>query len=79
MGNTGLSKAFGRVLRELRLSKKLTQEELADLAQFDRTFIGLLERGERSASLDTVFKLADVLGISSNRFIAKVEAVIRES
>jgi transcriptional regulator with XRE-family HTH domain len=78
MGNAGLSKAFGVVLRELRLSKKLTQEELADLAQFDRTFIGLLERGERSASLETVFKLAAVLGVSSSRLIAKVEAAIRE-
>jgi transcriptional regulator with XRE-family HTH domain len=78
MGNGEITIAFGQVLRELRVAKKLTQEQLADLADFDRTFIGFLERGERSPSLDTVFALATALGIPANRLIAKVDALLRE-
>lgn len=78
MGNGEITIAFGQVLRDLRVARKLTQEQLADLADFDRTFIGFLERGERSPSLDTVFALARALGIPANRFIAKVDAILRE-
>jgi transcriptional regulator with XRE-family HTH domain len=76
MGNGAIGNAFGQVLRELRIAKKLTQEELADLSNFDRTFIGFLERGERGPSLETVFSLAKALGIPANRLIAKVDALL---
>jgi len=58
-----LSKSFGKKLRILRKSKKLSQEELAEKANLHPTYIGVIERGEQSATLDTVEKLAGALQI----------------
>jgi transcriptional regulator with XRE-family HTH domain len=53
--------AFGRVLRELRTRKGWSQYKLADASGLDRSYISLLERGERSPTLDSVLRLGDVL------------------
>jgi len=54
--------AFGQVLRELRQQRGLTQEGLADVGGFDRTYPSLLERGLRTPTLSVLFRLADCLG-----------------
>jgi transcriptional regulator with XRE-family HTH domain len=56
--------AFGRVLREARRRKGLSQEDLAGDAQFDRTYPSLLERGLRTPTLTVIFQLAEVLEMS---------------
>jgi len=56
---------FGSRVRGLRLQKGLSQEELAQLAGIDRTYIGGVERGERNLSLLNVKKLADALDINA--------------
>jgi transcriptional regulator with XRE-family HTH domain len=63
--------AFGRVLREERRARGLSQEELASRGDFDRTYPSLLERGLRTPTLTAVFRLADVLGISASTLVAK--------
>ncbi len=63
--------AFGRVLRELRRQKGLSQEQLASLGDFDRTYPSLLERGLRTPTLTVIFRLADVLGISAASLFSK--------
>lgn len=52
---------FGLNLKEVRLEAKLTQEELAELTNFHRTYIGLLEAGKRNPTLDTLIKLSIAL------------------
>ena len=42
---------FGERLRAVRLAFGLSQEALADLAGFDRTYVSLVERGRRNISL----------------------------
>ena len=49
---------FGARLRQLRTSKKLSQEKLAELAGLHRTFVSMVERGERNVTIATVEKLA---------------------
>ena len=65
-----VARAFGRVLRELRLARGLSQERLADLGDFDRTYPSLLERGLRTPTLTVVFKLAEVLGVGASTLVA---------
>ncbi len=54
---------FGGRVRALRHQKNLSQEELAEQAGIDRTYVGGVERGERNVSLLNVKRLADALGI----------------
>jgi transcriptional regulator with XRE-family HTH domain len=65
--------AFGRVLRELRLERGLSQEKLALDAGVQRNFVSLLERGQNAASLKTLFKLAKTLDIPASVLISRVE------
>jgi transcriptional regulator with XRE-family HTH domain len=58
-----LRKAFARNLRLLRANARFSQEELADLAELDRTYISALERCIYSASLDTIERIANALKI----------------
>ncbi len=54
---------FGRRLRELRLERGFTQEELADLAHLHRNYVGGVERGERNISLINITELARALAV----------------
>jgi transcriptional regulator with XRE-family HTH domain len=68
-----LSKVFGDVLRELRKDANISQEELADMANLDRSYISILERGLKQPSLQTIFILSNSLKITPSKFIEKVE------
>lgn len=54
---------FGTRLHELRLQKSLTQEELAGLANLDRTYISGVERGKRNISLNAIKSISVALEI----------------
>ena len=68
--------AFGRVLREVRESRELSQEALGFESGYHRTYIGLLERGKKSPSLRTVFKLSRVLEVSPSDLLRRVEMLV---
>jgi len=73
-----ITTAFAIVLRELRKEAKLSQEQLALTADLDRTYISLLERGQRQPSIKTLFALAGVLQIPPHQLIARVETYLFE-
>lgn len=54
---------FARNLKETRLEKGLSQEELAARVDLHRTYVGSVERGERNISLVNVEKLAKALKV----------------
>lgn len=56
-----IREVFAKNLRLLRQSKGLSQEELAHLADIDRTYVSSLERGVYSPTLDVVERLAKAL------------------
>lgn len=58
------NKIFGAQLRALRRKARMTQEQLGFETDISRTYISLLERGERSPTLDTIVKLSNGLNIS---------------
>lgn len=55
---------FGKRIQILRKSKSLSQEELANLTTLHRTYIGMIERGEKNITLKNIHKLAKALKIS---------------
>ena len=57
------SESFGQRLRRLRKKAGLTQEELAEIAQFDRKTIQRWELDKRQPSIEYVKKLAEVLHV----------------
>ena len=71
-----LATEFGDLLRRHREAAKLSQERLAEISNLDRTFISLLERGQRQPSLETVFKLCTALEIQPHEFVQQVEIQI---
>jgi transcriptional regulator with XRE-family HTH domain len=72
-GGNSPERAFGRVLRSVRESRDLSQEDLAARAGYHRTYIGQLERGEKSPSLRTIFDLSATLQISPSVLIRRIE------
>lgn len=58
-----MKNAFGHGLRELRRSKGVSQQRLADLTLYKRTNISGIENGKREASNDLIQKIAEVLNI----------------
>ncbi|MFZ6013405.1 MAG: helix-turn-helix domain-containing protein [Bacteroidota bacterium] len=63
---------LGKVIRQVREEKGVTQERLAELAEVDRTYIYRIESGKRSPSVDIIFRLADALKISPGNLLDRV-------
>lgn len=61
--NSDISKMFATKLQELRLSKNLSKSRLSELAGLDLSYIGKIERCEKSPNLRTIAKLATALDV----------------
>lgn len=68
-----LDQALGDVLREARLEKGISQEELALACDRHRTYVSLLERGKNSPSVRTLFMMAAALDIAPSTLLKRVE------
>ena len=62
-------KHVGENIRTARKNKDLTIETLSELAGISESFLGTVERGESSISLETLIKLCEALGVSSDSLI----------
>ncbi|WP_249366575.1 helix-turn-helix domain-containing protein [Neobacillus rhizophilus] len=69
---------IGGILRRRRKAKGLSQEKLAFESGLDRSYIGDLERNEKSPSLDTVFKISKVLEIKPDEFVKEVRETLED-
>lgn len=72
-----LEEVFGNVLRALRTERGLSQETLALEAELDRTFISMLERGQRLPSIATLLSVAGPLGMTGAELMARTEAALK--
>lgn len=70
MSEEQILKSFGRKLHCLRVSLKLSQEQLAERAQLDRTYVSSVERGKQNVSLLNICKLADALKVAPGSLLA---------
>ena len=57
-------KRLGKRIREERLRLNLTQAQLAESIDISDTYMGAIERGERSLTLDTLVRLVNRLGVT---------------
>jgi hypothetical protein len=67
------TKAFGKILKRLRLKKSLTQESLGFEAGLSRVYIGELENGKKTPTLETLHKLSMVLNIKCSKVLELIE------
>lgn len=58
-----LKENFGRRIQEIRKSKNLTQEKLAEMINLDTPNLSNIERGKRFVSSDTLERIAKALNI----------------
>lgn len=75
--NRSLEGSFGLVLRRLRQNCGFSQEKLGFESGYHRTYISLLERGQKSPSLQTIFKLAKALDVEPSEIVEHVQAVTK--
>ncbi|CBE67903.1 MAG: helix-turn-helix transcriptional regulator [Candidatus Methylomirabilis oxygeniifera] len=59
--NTDILLRFGQKVRQRRLSLAISQEELAERAGVHRTYVGMIERGEKNITLRNIVKFAKAL------------------
>ena len=70
-----LSKHFGAAVREHRMLIRLSQEELAERAGKDRTYISGIERGRRNPSLAVLQSISDALGVDLDVLFATARKI----
>lgn len=69
MVNNFLLKEFGDRIRYLRTREKLSQEQLSYKTGFHRTYIGMIERGERNISLTNMAIFAKIFDITIDELL----------
>jgi transcriptional regulator with XRE-family HTH domain len=66
----------GRLVREERKAKKLTQDELAEKVHLNRVSITNIESGKQKILLHTLVDIANALEVSPDKFLPKAEGKI---
>jgi transcriptional regulator with XRE-family HTH domain len=72
MTSGGFVQQFGERVRQLREERSMSQEDLADAAQLHRTHISLIERGMRSARLETIESLARAFHVQPGELLPTI-------
>lgn len=73
-----LVRAVARSVRALRVQRGLTQEDLADLASLDRTYISGVERAVRNITLQSLEQIVFALDVELPKFLEKIAEQINE-
>ncbi len=63
---------IGANIRKCRLSKKMRQEDLAEKANLSVTYVGMIERGEKTPSLETLIAILNAIGVSADVVLCDV-------
>ena len=69
----------GQVIGHLRSEKGLSQEALSALADISRSHLTLIENGRKTLRLDTLWHIAEALGIKPSTLILEVERTANDT
>ncbi len=73
------AQAFGKVLKHARKTNGSSQEQLALNCDLDRTFISLLERGQRQPTLTSILSIAKTLQTPADELIKQTTDLLSEN
>ncbi len=62
---------FGKRVRAIRKKQGLSQEGLGAKAKLHRTYIGMIERGEKNITLESMEKIAKALDVPISKFLSQ--------
>lgn len=79
MESLKLNAAFGKALAKLRRERGWTQEFLSFECNLTRNYISLLERGERSPTLNTIARLSRALHVGEEELIKMTLEELRKA
>lgn len=68
----------GRIIRELREERGLTQEVLSGLAAVSRSHLAEIETGHTNANVETLWKISEALDMKMSELIRLVEQAIEK-
>jgi len=73
--DSNINKIVGKKIKLERIKRDLSQEQLADLSNISKNFVGAIERAEWSPTIETLAKIANAFEISLPELIdvSKVE------
>lgn len=63
------AKKLGENLKKIRTKKNITQTELAETLNVDKSFVSNIENGKNNPTLSTITNLAQTLGVSTNELL----------
>lgn len=69
---------IGRIIRQFRKDRGLSQEVLSGLAGLDRTHYSKIERGLRSPTLETLFRIAGALDVPPHEIVIEIEQAVEK-
>ena len=61
--HTNLTEKLGQKIRIERMKRKMSQEKLAELAELNRNFIGMVERGESNITVKNLVAISLAFGM----------------
>lgn len=65
--------ALGGAIRQARLEKKISQEELAHRSEIDRSYMSSIERGQQNPGIASVLRIAEALEMSASALLRRAQ------
>ena len=70
------NKIAGRIIRRFRLKKGLSQKVLSGFACISRSHLAMIESGTFNATVETLWRISEALGIRLSQLMALIELEI---
>lgn len=67
------SKTVGKIIKNYREERKLSQEVLSGLAGIDRSHLSKIELGVRSPTVNVLYKIANAMGVEASEILSAAE------
>ena len=68
-----INEILGVVIKEFRQKNNISQEQMAEKSQIDRTYASALERGIKNPSLEVILKISEGIGVPAWKIIRIIE------